>query len=146
MKAFLFLVLLFFSFSVLSHENNSNDDVDLRLLQEIDLQQGGTVFVTAREAGHILGQGFQIEVRVSCDGGIDDPSHLPVEDSFSVCDMDPDSLMVNKAGTAIAMKTKMAKVFSEAELLEKRNREFFENCSKKTEIKKFSLKKLCSNY
>lgn len=152
MRRIIFFVILFFSFFALSHqeaighEGESGGDSsseDIRILKEINLVQGGKVYVTARQAGHILGQQFQVEVRVSCLGEVERPGELEVSDSFSVCDMDPDSLVVNRSGTAVAMKTKMAKVFSETELLSGENRNFYESCASKTEIKKFSLRNLC---
>ena len=49
-------------------------------------------------------------------------SELPIHDSLSVCDVDPESLKMNRKKTAVAMKTKMADMKTYYDQVEKGDR------------------------
>ncbi|MCJ8277301.1 MAG: hypothetical protein HRT44_08235 [Bdellovibrionales bacterium] len=126
------------------HEHNLNDpNEEIRILQELNLAGGSTAYVVARQQGHILGQNYQVELRLNCSPEKKDIHDLPVHDSLSVCDVDPDSLKLNRKKTAVAMKSKMADMKTYYDQIEKGDRLAQVQCAKKTEVIKFSLSKLC---
>lgn len=105
---------------------------------------GVSYAVTAREKAHVLGQKFQVELRYDCSNNSQlSPEVLPVQDSFSVCDLSPQSLRENLSRTAIAVKTKRADINSYYDQLERKVQQPNLSCHKTTEIKKFSLQGLC---
>ncbi len=141
---------LFLSLSILlstpvafAHGDSSDQsESDYRVLKTIEAGQG-KAFIVAREDGHLLGQPYQVELRLNCDASDQDVMNLPIKDSFSVCDMKPESLKINKSQTAIAMKTKMADLDSYYAQVEQGIAHPEVSCQEKTTIKKISLKNLC---
>lgn len=121
----------------------SKKDHEVRLLRKMKFKDNQYVYVTARNNGHVLGQNLIVQTRVSCDGEAADFSELPILDSQSVCNMQPESIVMNKKKTAIAMWSKSANI-------EKYNDELAEgktpskvSCNEENEMLKFSLKSLC---
>ncbi len=145
MKHFILCIIVLSFEWALAHDHEAQEDISLeyRVLKEVSLSETQKVYLVAREDGHLLGQPYQIEVRVRCDGEKLDIIELPVKDSFSVCDMQPESVKINKAKTAMAMKVKVVDLKHYEDQLEAGQKSPDVRCHKKTEIKKFSLKKLC---
>lgn len=142
MKIILTLILIFFFPQAFAHDS-SQKNVDYRVLKELELQGASKAYIIAREDGHLLGQPFQVELRVQCHQEKVDVLKLKISDSFSVCDLSPESLKLNKAKTVIAMKAKMADLNTYYQDLEKGKASPEVKCGKATKIKKFSLKNLC---
>lgn len=141
MKIFFAFLFCLLSPEVFAHEDSGSLD-EVRVLKTIDLNGKGKAHVVAREAGHILGQPYQIELRLNCKNSEGEVASLPVHDSMSVCDVDPESLKLNKNQSAIAMKTKVAdmdRYYKEME--EDPNAKVY--CADKTKVIKFSLENLC---
>lgn len=140
------LIAITFSFQAYAQNNAkivSKEDHQVRLLKKMKIKNNSYVYITARDNGHILGQNIIVQTRVSCDGEASDFSELPVIDSQSVCNMKPDSIIMNKKKTAVAMMSKSANI-------EKYNDELAEGknpsqiaCNEETETLKFSLKSMC---
>lgn len=145
-KIILGLLILSFQFnSFAADELNivSKENHDVRLLKTIKLAEGKYVYLTARDEGHVLGQRFLVQTRVSCQGDSKDFSSLPIVDSHSVCNMKPDSVKMNKSMTAIAMLSKSANINKYYEDIASGKSEPQVDCNTKTEVLKFSLKNLC---
>lgn len=122
----------------------SKEDHEMRLLKTVSVGEEKYLYLSARNNGHVLGQKFIIETRVSCSGEAQDFTDLEVIDSYSVCNMKPESIVENTKGTALAMLAKSANI----------NRYYDDigagiaspqiHCKAGTEILKFSLKNLCN--
>jgi hypothetical protein len=105
---------------------------------------GQSYVITVREHSHVLGQKFQVELRYSCDQSLSDTAEsLPVQDSFSVCDLSPGSVTLGSSATALAVKTKAADLEGYYEQIAKGDQNPILICQAQTEVKKFSLKTLC---
>ena len=135
------LLLVFFSFCF-STQSLAHDNEEFRILQEFSKGGEYQAWLLVREDGHVLGQPYQVEMRVNCSKVKVQPLEAKVKDSFSVCDLDPDSLKQNRQGSAVALKTKMANIGDYYEKLG-RGPASTVLCQEKTTIKKFSLKNLC---
>ena len=135
MKFLLTLTIIFFFPEAFAHEEH-NESSEYRTLKEIQLKDGGQVYILAREDGHLLGQPYQVELRVRCHSQKEETIKLPIKDSFSVCDMSPESLKVNTKKTAVAMKVKMADINSYYEKVERGVASPEVDCAKPTTIKK----------
>lgn len=127
---------------LLSSSATANES--FRVLKEFDVE-GGKAILTVSERAHVLGQPFHLELRVNCSNADVEIENLPVHDSFSVCDMQPESIKVNTLGTAIAMKTKMANVDKYYDLVGEGRVPASVPCKAKTEVMKFTLKGVCSS-
>ncbi len=64
-------------------------------------------------------------------------------DSFSVCDIKPESVMMNVDQTAIAMKTKLVDMDDYNNQMASGTVDVKPNCAKATRVKIFSLENLC---
>ena len=124
------------------HKPSDHSD-DFRVLQELGAISGGKAVLMVKEGGHLLGQPYQVEVRGNCSGGSTSQDKWPVKDSFSVCDLSPESVKLNTQKTAVALKTKMAEVSYFDQQIEEGMQHPQMRCLEKTTIKKFSLKNLC---
>ena len=96
-----------------------------------------------REDGHLLGQPYQVELRANCASASSNPMKWPVQDSFSVCDLNPESARVNSQRTGVAIKTKLADHGNFEKQIELGVQSPQATCEEKTTIKKFSLRGLC---
>ena len=118
-------------------------DHEVRLLQAVKISSDQTLYLSVRNNGHVLGQTFVVETRVSCEGDVENFIDLEVVDSYSVCNLKPDSFIKNTKGTAVALLAKSAninKYYDDiAEGVE--SPEVF--CKKGNEVLKFSLKNHC---
>ena len=118
----------------------------LRVLYQ-GIHNGTKFYVTAREDSHVLGQKFQVELRYQCQPQVQqdptDVTKIPVQDSFSVCDLAPDSVTINTSRTAVALKTKMANREHYYEQISDGQANPQLLCEARTEIKTFSLTKIC---
>ncbi len=119
------------------------NDQDFRVLKEMALPREGKAVVLVREDGHLLGQPFQVELRVNCQTDQNNYLDWPVHDSFSVCDLDPESLKINSKKSAIALKTKMADHANFEQQLNLGLSSPQVKCEESTTVKKFSLNQLC---
>lgn len=144
MKLIFSIALLLFTSQVFGHEAHETDS-KLRQLGEYASPSGHKVYLVAREDGHLLGQPYQLELRADCGGDGGSVKSLPIQDSFSVCDMDPDSIKMNIKKTAIAMKVKLADIGSYDQKIAQGQASPEVSCLAATTIKKFSLKNLCSS-
>jgi hypothetical protein len=143
-KIILTLIAITFSFpSYGENEIIHNTDHSVRLLKTIKLDSNKFVYLTARDNGHVLGQKFLVQKRVSCNGSVEDFSKLEVLDSYSVCNMKPESITLNKNQTAVAMLSKSADVDRYHRDIESGLTSPEINCRKNTEILKFSLNDIC---
>lgn len=115
---------------------------DYRVVYQTQID-GALAQVLVHEGGHLVGQPFQVELRVQCPGDSSDIVSLPVKDSFSVCDLDPESVKMNKQKTALALKVKQADLTTYYDQISEGKQEPELKCAKKTSIKKFSLSNLC---
>jgi hypothetical protein len=138
-----FLICLLIAFPVSGHEHKDGDIHEVRVLKHLFLKDGKKAVVLVREGGHILGQPFQVEIRANCQTQETDYQKWPVQDSFSVCDLSPESVKVNQAQTAVALKTKRADTQKYDDQLSRGVSSPDLVCHEKTQIKKFSLKTLC---
>lgn len=142
------LAVLFVLSCITTHAHEADkvnpEEFNLRLLKTIELEGGTVVYITARDQGHVLGQPFVIETRVSCKGRDEDLKRLKVHDSYSVCDMEPHSIVVNRQNTAVAMKSKAADIDSYYQSIAGGKTPSEVSCQEKTELLKFSLKNLCT--
>ena len=121
----------------------SKEDHEVRLLKTIKLKDNQYAYLTVRNNGHVSGQKFVIQTRVSCNGPVEDFSALNVVDSHSVCNIQPESVTVNKKLTAIAMYTRSANHEKFTEDLSKGLNPSEPSCNESTETLKFSLKGMC---
>jgi len=140
------LTLIAIAFSFQSYAENitiSKTDHNVMLLKTIKLDDNKVIYLTARNNGHVLGQKFIIQKRVSCSGAVKDFSELEVLDSYSVCNMKPESITLNNKETAVAMLSKSANIDQYYDDIESGISSPEISCSKNTEILKFSLKDTC---
>lgn len=147
MKKIIFSLLAFSIFNS-SHaaeeiELINNSDHEVRLLKTVELGEGKYVYLSARNNGHVLGQKFLLETRVSCNGKSKDFAKLEVKDSYSVCNMKPESIVKNKKGTAMAMLVKSANINKYYDDIGEGVASPDVKCNEGNEVLKFSIKNLC---
>jgi len=121
-----------------------NEDHEVRLLKTVKIGEDQYVYLSARNNGHVLGQKFLLETRVSCKGEINDFTKLEVKDSYSVCNMNPDSIVKNTKGTALAMVVKSANINKYYDDIGEGIKSPKINCYENNEVLKFSIKNLCT--
>jgi hypothetical protein len=143
MKIILTFIFLFLFPEVFAYGEFDSKN-EFRVLFQTQISQA-QIYLIAREEGHLLGQPYQIELRVNCNGDKKEIMELKVKDSFSVCDMQPESVKINNKKTALAMKVKVANINDYYQDIEKGIKSPQVKCGLKTKIKKFSLLKLCKN-
>jgi len=124
-------------------EHIHKKDHSVRLLQTVKLSDQQYVYLSARDNGHVLGQKFLIETRVSCNGESTDFTQLEVQDSYSVCNMKPDSIVKNTKSTALAMLVKSANINKYYDDIGDGISSPSIECNKGNEVLKFSMKNLC---
>ena len=119
---------------------------NIRVLHSGTSQNGYHYFITAREASHVLGQKFQVELRYSCDNSkhTHEALEAPVQDSFSVCDLDPNSIKLNLQKSAMALKVKAAVLYSYYDQVGQGLESPILYCETKTQVRSFSLKQICN--
>ena len=137
-----FLVIVYFPNALAGAEHSSSEQV--RILKEIKLEENKKAYIVVREAGHLLGQPYQVELRVQCDENKTKVLNLPVKDSYSVCDLKPESLKINLEKTALAMKVKTADLINYYDQVDRGIFNPKVRCQRQTSIEKFSLRKLCN--
>ena len=120
---------------------------EYRILREFT-HSNASVWLIVREAGHMVGQPFQVELRVQCNSSSDGTSKvdimgLPVKDSFSVCDLDPKSVLINLNQTGIALKTKSVDISDYNNQIASGTVDIEPKCAEATTIRQFSLENLC---
>lgn len=142
MRVLLFISHILFTFNVYAHGDEASSQ-EVRVLKEVNLKKG-KAYVVARKAGHLIGRPFQVEVRLDCEGSGQDVQSLKVQDSYSVCDLDPESLKINQAQTAIALKTKDADIETYNDRIAQGETNVDALCAKETKVLKFSLRNLCA--
>jgi len=125
------------------HSHEHEQDHETRLLKTVTTEGGHTVYLSARDNGHVLGQRFLLETRVSCNGHVEDFEKLEVQDSYSVCNMKPESIVKNKKGTALAMLVKSANIHQYYDDIAEGISSPSVNCKYGNEVLKFSLKNFC---
>jgi len=144
---FLKITLLFFLYPNSSNAHEEGYELkakhDYRVVYQT-LLEGAVAKVLVHEGGHVVGQPFQVELRVQCPGRSADIVSLPVKDSFSACDIDPSTVKMNNQKTALAMKVKLADLKTYYDQISNGQKEPELKCSEKTVIKKFSLRNLCN--
>jgi hypothetical protein len=146
---YLSILFLLFAISTVSqaedhaHDHSSHDEFDIRLLQTFEVGSNQFVYLSVRDHGHVLGQKFIVETRVSCQGHVDNIKELEVVDSYSVCNMKPDSVVKNTKGTAVAMLAKSADINRYYEELANGVPSPEIHCNQSNEVLKFSLKNRC---
>ena len=146
MKKILFIVLLLVNINTSYAEEVQlidNNDHQVRLLKTIKINSNNYVYLSARDNGHVLGQKFIIETRVSCNGEATYFTELEVLDSYSVCNMKPESFVKNKKGTALAMLAKSANINKYYDDIGDGVASPEIYCKSGNEVLKFSLKNLC---
>ena len=119
------------------------EDHDVRLLKTIKVSDKQYVYLSARDNGHVLGQKFILETRVSCSGESANFAELEVQDSYSVCNMKPESIVKNNKGTALAMLVKTANINKYYDDIGEGISSPAVNCNDQNEVLKFSLKNFC---
>ena len=124
-------------------EHVHSEDHETRLLKTIKVGEGQYVYLSARNNGHVLGQKFLLETRVSCDGESQDFTKLEVKDSYSVCNMKPESIIKNTKGTALAMLVKSANINKYYDDIGAGIASPDVSCNGGNEVLKFSLKNFC---
>ena len=133
-----FLFLIYFPTAAAS-------DGDYRVLKSISVDHYSAELIV-KEGGHLIGQPYQVELRVNChDSNESDSTSWDIKDSFSVCDLDPESSIINNQNTAVAIKTKMADMKSYNDAISNGELHPEMKCQKKTQIKKISLRNLCGH-
>lgn len=140
MRTLFFILFLMPSIS-LAHSDEPSD-TKIRVLQEMHVGTT-TIYLTAREDGHLLGRPFQTELRISCEDN-EPLKKAIIQDSHSVCDLDPKSIITNNAETAIAVKIKEADIATYQKSIEDGSPLAKVPCAKKTKVLKFSLRDFCS--
>lgn len=140
MKKLVFLIFLLVPFVAHTHGDESKE-TKIRVLEKVQAGSS-TLYLTAREDGHLLGRPFQTELRVSCVEG-EELKEAKIQDSHSVCDLDPKSAVINKEKTAIAIKVKEADINAYQKAVENGESKAEVPCDKKTKILKFSLRDFC---
>lgn len=143
-KILSFLICLYLPAGVAhAHGDETEHSGKYRVLKEMQAPDGKGVTLMVREGGHLLGQRFQVELRAQCEKTTKDPIQWEVQDSFSVCDLSPDSAKVNSKKTAVALKTKMADIKFYDDQVAQGIKHPEERCQEQTTVKKFSLKTIC---
>jgi len=138
---FLFLLIVYLpSAAADSHDSASKE---FRVLKTIELEGEAQAFIVVREEGHLLGQPYQVELRMRCDSKDKEIMDLPIHDSYSVCDLSTTSLKINNQNSAIAMKVKNADLSHYNDQLDRGIASPEVLCQKETLIKKFSLRNIC---
>ena len=143
------------SLGVLSVSHHSpQDDQKYRVLKEF-AHSNASVWLVVREAGHVMGQPFQVELRVQCQSSSEEASKgevpnndanvmgFPVMDSFSVCDIKPDSVIINESQTAVAMMTKLVDMDDYNNQIASGDVDVKPRCAEATTVRTFSLDNLC---
>jgi len=146
MKTLLISLILLFNLnlSFASDEHvHEHEEHNIRLLETYDLGDGAFMYLSVRDNGHVLGQKFVVETRLSCDGEVQNFSELEVKDSYSVCNMKPESITKNEKGTAVAMIAKSANINKYYDDIGEGLVSPEINCKAENELLKFSLKTLC---
>lgn len=125
-----------------AHEH-SHEEHGIRVLKSFSLGGDAYMYLSVRDQGHVLGQPFVVETRLSCVGEVEDIKELEVVDSYSVCNMLPDSVVINTKATAVGMIVKSADI-------DRYDRDIASGlespdiqCYEQNEMLKFSLKNLC---
>jgi hypothetical protein len=121
-----------------------NQDHEVRLLKTVKIGEGKYVYLSARNNGHVLGQKFLLETRVSCNGEAQDFTKLEVRDSYSVCNMKPESIVQNTKGTALAMIVKSANINKYYDDIGEGIASPDIKCHAGNEVLKFSLQNFCN--
>jgi len=121
----------------------AKEDHEVRLLKTVKVGENQYVYLSARNNGHVLGQKFIVETRVSCNGESDDFTSLEVKDSYSVCNIKPESIVKNTKGTALAMLAKSANINRYYDDIGEGIASPEIYCKEGNEVLKFSLKNLC---
>ncbi|MEO0335762.1 MAG: hypothetical protein AAF202_05185 [Pseudomonadota bacterium] len=135
--------LILFTFALGASQSANAENKNVRVLRAGEVN-GYRYLLTAEEHSHVLGQKFQVQLRYSCSTqASDQPENLPVQDSFSVCDLSPSSVKVNKSKTAIGIKTKAADREHYYEQVSQGITSPKLYCKSETEVRKFSLKRIC---
>lgn len=124
-------------------EHSHSHDYETRLLKTIKVGEGQYVYLSARNNGHVLGQKFLLETRVSCSGESQDFTKLEVKDSYSVCNMQPESIVKNTKGTALAMLVKSANINKYYNDIGEGITSPNVDCHNGNEVLKFSLQNFC---
>ncbi len=137
------LVIFFLCFYLPSALAEAHDQEEYRVLKSLQGASGEEAAVVVREAGHLHGQPYQVELRVRCGDASENPLQWSVRDSFSVCDLSPESVKTNTQGSAVALKAKMADHANFEKQLELGISQPQIDCQQQTTIKKFSLRRLC---
>ena len=147
-KILLTFIILTFSNSTLASDVEviQKEDHEVRLLKTVNVGDNQVVYLSARNNGHVLGQKFVLETRVSCDGEVSDFTELSVIDSYSVCNMKPESITKNEKGTALAMLAKSANINQYYEDIGEGVSSPEISCNDGNELLKFSLKDLCHSH
>jgi len=127
-----------------AHEHSHDHEYETRLLKTIEMGNGQIVYLSARDNGHVLGQKFLLETRVSCSGDVEDYSKLEVKDSYSVCNMKPESIVKNTKNTALAMLVKSANINKYYDDIAEGISSPHVNCKEGNEVLKFSIQNLCN--
>ena len=147
MKKVFLAIMILSNHSVASNVHLiQKEDHEIRLLKTLHLQKNQVVYLSARNNGHVLGQNFVIETRVSCSGKVSDFTELSVIDSYSVCNMNPKSITKNTKGTALAMLAKSANINKYYEDIGEGVSSPEISCNDRNELLKFSLKNLCPKH
>lgn len=133
-----FLICLYVPHALADNHQDSNYRI-LRSFQKGKIE----AVIIVREDGHLLGQPYQVELRANCNKTKTIEGQWPIQDSFSVCDLDPKSLKMNKDQSVMALKTKLSDLTNFNEQIELGISAPSVSCSKNTTIKKFNLSDLC---
>ncbi len=144
LKVFFFTLCIYLPHALANaHDEAEGPSQEYRVLKQLALNSGIKAAVVVKEGGHLIGRPFQVELRVRCEGASSDVLQWPVHDSFSVCDMSPESVKVNRQMTAVALKAKVADLAHYDQQINDSASDPEVRCHKQTHIKKFSLKSLC---
>ena len=138
-----FMTFLFFPGAIA--QANDHENIEYRILHEYEISESESAYLVATENGHLLGQPFQVELRVRCGEAKGNIKDLPVKDSFSVCDLNPSSVKINNQKTALALQTKAADLNAYYDQVGEGVKSPEVSCESKTTVKKFSLRDLCSH-
>lgn len=142
--AVIFFILISFSASLASDVDLiAKADHEVRLLKTVKIGKGKFFYLSIRNNGHVLGQRFVVETRVSCHGKVEDFSDLKILDSYSVCNLKPESFVKNKKGTAVALLVKSANINKYYDDIGRGLLSPEISCHEGNEVLKFSLKNLC---
>jgi hypothetical protein len=148
MKVFDTIIIIIISYALNAYAETQPHIIqksshNVRLLKTIQISKNQYVYLTVRDEGHVLGQYFVVQLRANCSGAVKDFSKLEVLDSVSVCNMKPESVKTNRDMTAVAFLSKTANINKYYDDISNGVVEPKVDCNSKTEIQKFSLKKIC---